>query len=320
MASREYLQITQESSYGTSDTPTVGTNSFFARLHEDDTFTGMEKPVLLPIPYGGGRTTPAQEVSDQKVCMFAFKTYLYPGAYSAMLLAWATGVINSGRSTPWVTTDASNLMPPGDLASLYFRHAYQRNDGTYKHLAYNGAKCLTYQLSASRQDPRWVFSCTGQAIGQNSDTITAPTETQYPTGCYLFSHTGGNVLLIDSGTTPRSQYDAISISGQNTMDPNWFESTKVQLIKFCGRSVTTTYGFHLKATPDDLALFQAVTPLKHSVSINNGVNSLAFDFKSNNYIQDVTRNLPLGRAYKQQVQVLNFWDASAGTDFTLTAA
>lgn len=320
MPSREYLQITQESSYGTTATPTVGTNSFYARLHEDDTFTAQDNPVQLDIPYGGGRATPADMVSDQYACTFAFKSYLYPGAYSATLLNWATGVINSPRDFPWATTDAGLVMPPGDLASLSFAHSYYVPDGTYKQLIFTGAKCLTWNVAASRQDPRFLFTCTGQAIKGNATTNTAPTETQYPLGPYLFSHTGGNLQLINTGSSMRTQYDSVSISGSNVMDPNWFESQYVQLIRFCGRTTTLDLNLYLKPSPDDLGFLQSKTALKSSLVINNGTNSLTFNFNSKNYLKAVTRNLAVGRVYKTRVRAQNYWDPVAGTDFTFTAA
>lgn len=320
MASREYLQITQETAYGTTPVKVVGTNSFYCRLHEDDIFTGQENPVPLDIPYGGGRTTPAQTVHDQKVCLFAFKTYMYPGEMLNTLCDWAMTPINTGRTAPWTTTDSAGVMPVGDLPSLTFGHGFEYSDGTVLELEYTGAKCLTWSVAASRQDPRFVFTCTGQAIKQNSVNITPPTETQYPDGMYLFSHTGGNLIIADSGSTARTMYDAITLSGQNTMDPNWFESTYVQLIKFCGRTVTMDVNLLLKPSPDDLALFQAQTDLTVSLAIDDGTNSLTFDFNDTNYFKSIARNLRVGGVYKRRARLQNFWDRTTGNDFSFTAA
>ena len=332
MPSREYLWVVPELSYGTPiGSPTTGTNAFYARLHETDSFSGQMNPVLLDVPYGGGRATPALQVSDQYTCTFSFKTYLYAGPYSALLCGWAMTPIDAGRTVPWVTTDSTYLMPPGDLASLSFYHAIQRADSTYDLRRYSGAKCLTWNISASRQSPIAVLSVTGQAIRDDLNAagvqayptgteFPAPTEVQYPTNPYLYSHTAGNLTLINSGSTVRTQYASLSLAGSNVMDPNWFESKYPQIIRFCGRTITLGANLFLTPTPDDLAFLQQKTQMKSSLVFNNGTNSLTFNLETNNYLKSVARNLPLNQVFKRQISVQNFWDATNSTDFTVTAA
>lgn len=328
---REFAMLVTESSYGTPKTsPVIGTDAFIPRLHESDTFTAQMTPVQVDIPYGGGWNTPADMVEDQFTCEFDFKTYLYPGAYSAMLLNWALTPVNAGRTTPWTTTDPNNLEPTGDLASLSFYHAYMRDDGTYDRRRYGGAKCTTWSITASRQSPVWMFTCKGTAARDDlngagtvayptSTEFPAPTETQYPLGPYVFSHVAGTWQAINTGSSMRSQYESLTLSGTNVMDANFWENRYVQNIRFLGRTVSLSSSIRMKATPDDLAFFQTATALKTSFTITNGTNSLAFNLGSKNYLKGVARSLAINKDYRRTINIQNFWDPVAAGDLTFTA-
>lgn len=329
MASREFLLIQEESSYGTPATQTIGTNAFYARLHQDDTFTGQMNPVLLDTMYGGGRATPAEQVSDQYLVPFNFTTYLYAGAYSAMLLNWAMTPINSGRTVPWTTTDANLVMPPGDLASLSFYHAFQQPDGTYDRRRYGGAKCLTWSIACSRAEPRAIFSCTGVAIRDDlngagsvaypdATEFPAPAENQYPFGPYLFSHTSGDLIIIDSGSTARTLYSSVGISCTNAMDPRAFEAKYMQLCKFCGRTTTLTFNPYMKPSPADLTFFQSKTVLTTSLKFDNGTHTVKIDLLTTNYMKSLARHLALDKVYERTISVQNFWDVANTGDIVLT--
>jgi len=327
---REFCMLVEETSFGTPiAVPVVGTSAFYARLHESDAFTGQMNPVLLDIPYGGGVAIPALQESDQYMVPFAFRTYLYAGAYSAFLLNWCMTPINSGRTAPWTTTDATYLMPVGDLASVSIYHAFQRNDGTYDRRRYGGAKVHSWNLSCSRQSPIAQLTINGQAIRDDLNAagaaaypdateFPAPTDAQYPTGPYLFSHTSGDLLVIDSGSTARTQYSSVTLASNNAMDPRWFESKYMILDKFCGRTSTLGAQFHLKPTPDDLAFFQAATALITKIKFDNGTHTFTIDFKSTNYLKSVTRSLPLNQVYQRSISAQNFYDTTAGLDLVLT--
>jgi hypothetical protein len=326
MPSREFLQLVEESSYGVTATPVVGTNAFYARLHDSDAFTGQMDITPLTIPYGGGRATPALMVSDQNVVNFRFHTYLYAGTYSAVLMNWLATPINAGRTAPWTTTDGSNLMPPGDLASLTFYHAITQNDGTIDRRKYGGCKAASWTLACSRQSPIALLNVTGQGIRDNvkADGATAgypdatefpaPTETQYPSNPYLFSHTSGQLTI----GSVRTQYNSVGFNVTNAMDPRWFESTYIQFIRFLGRTTTLTADMHLKVTPADITNWQSKTVQVMSLKFDNGVNTLKLDCLTNNFYTALGRSLPLNQVFARQVTLTNFWDTSTGNDLTLT--
>ncbi len=329
MASREFAMFTIESSYGTPKTgPVLGTDYFYLRLHDGDSFTGQMNPVLLDIMYGGGRATPAVQVSDEYRVPFTLKTYLYPGAHSATLLGWCMNVVNSGRTTPWITTDSNNLMPPGDLASIGIYHAVTLNDGTIDRRLYNGCKAHSWTLSCSRSDPRALLTVQGVAIRDNLNAagasaypdateFPAPAETSYPQQPYLFSQSAG-FFVLSTSTTARTQYDSVSISVQNAMDPVAFETNYVVLDKFCGRTSTLNANLHMKLSPADLTLLQAKTVTNNSLKLDNGTNTLKVDFLAKNYFKSVARTLPLNQVFKRAISVQNFWDPAGANDLTLT--
>src|SRR5262245_7600260 len=153
MAAREALMVVEETSFGTpKTTPTLGTHKFYMRLHQQAAWDPSAVPVHIPILYGGGSATQAEAVSDQVTTTARFAFLLYPGIHSAHLLKWAMTPINSGRTTPWTTTDAAGVMPVGDLASLSFYRAYLTEDGTtYRRERWAGMKCATWELSCQQE-------------------------------------------------------------------------------------------------------------------------------------------------------------------------
>jgi hypothetical protein len=332
MPSREYAWLVQESSYGTPiASPTTGTTAFYPRLHDSDGYTGQMNPVLLDIPYGGGFNTPACQVSDQYTTPFNFRTYLYAGNYSKFLMGWCLTPIDATRVSPWTTTDPTGIMPPGDLASISIYHAIMRSDGTYDLRRYGGAKVATWRLTCSRAAPIFLLNITGFAVRDdlNAAGVQAyptatefppPTETSYPCNPYMFSHTAGNLLLIDTGSVVRTQYDSVDIGSTNIMDAKYFETQYMQFYRFLGRTTTMNTLLHLKPTPDDLFFLQHKVQLTSKLVMNNGTNSLTFDMHTVNYLKTVARQLTINQVYKRNVSVQNFWDPLVPGDITLTAA
>src|SRR6478752_474542 len=122
---REYLYAVRESALGTVMTsPVAGTDSCYVRL-TDGFFAMAADPVMEFIPYGGGYAVDAEAVSDHYECKGTIKTKLYPGQAN-FWMTWCLNRINSGQTTPWVTTEL-----PGDLASLSLYHLVRRSDASY---------------------------------------------------------------------------------------------------------------------------------------------------------------------------------------------
>lgn len=329
MASREYACLVIESAYGVpKSTPATGTDRFYLRLDGANSFTMQALPLPGTIMYGGGRATPALYYSDQKNTVGRLTGIVYgsdAGVFAKTLLDWALTPVNSGRTTPWATTDASYLMPVGDLASMSIYHAKQQNDSTYDLRRYGGVKVMGGSLECSRQSPLLRFSFDIQGIRDDLNAagavahpdgteFPAPAETEYPTSPFLFSHTAG-ALKIGS---VRTQYDSVSLRFANAMDPKWFESTYITLIKFCGRTTTLAANLHMKATPDDLAAIQAGTAQDSELSWNNGSKTIKIDLLGANYFTGLGRDLGLNTVYKWDVTLTNFWDATTANDIAVT--
>lgn len=332
MASREYLLLVEEVSYGIPATKVVGTNAFYARLDDGNSFTCQMEPIFLPIMYGGGRATPALEVNDQFNCKGTFKTKLYAGPYSAMLCNWAWTPINAGRTAPWTTTDAAGLMPLGDLASLSAYHAFEDAAGNYQLKRMGGMKALNPKISCSRSSPIATFSTDfvcqrddlkgdGSAGYPDATEFPPPAETDYPSNPYTFHHTGGNFNLGGTSGSPtvRTQYSSLDISSANVVDPRWFESSYLIFARFLGRTSTLTSELHLKFSPDDLATLQTISPGFMSAEFNNGTHSLKWTYNAKNFITGLARNLPLNQVYSRTATVTNFWDPTAANDLVFSS-
>ena len=68
---------------------------FYARLDGGDSFTMRPRPVPVTVPYGGGFAIPAFTVSDKQMLEGTYKTKLYAGAFTQMLLQLACQQVNS---------------------------------------------------------------------------------------------------------------------------------------------------------------------------------------------------------------------------------
>lgn len=326
MASREFVWVVQEVSYGTPATATTNTNAFYMRLDGGNSFSMTTDPNPIFINHGGGRSTRALRVCDQFQTTGTLKTKLYAGAQSKMLADWGLTVINSGRTAPWTTTDSASVMPVGDLPSCSVYHAVQLNDGTYMRRRYSGVKVHGGSISVSRSSPvaeltlelqgiRDDQNAAGSTAYPDATEFPAPAETDYGTSPYLFSHT--STLLKIAATI--SQYDAVSISWQNIMDPKWFESTYPVLDRFTGRTLSLTADLHLKVSPDKRAAFQAGTAQDTELSFNNGTNSLKFDLNTKNFITKLPYELPLDKVFMQRLELQNTWDTSIPGDVVITS-
>lgn len=327
MPAREFAMIVKESSYGVPmASPTLGTDSFVLRLSGANAFTMQQTPVKGNIPYGGGYTTPACRYSGQVSHTGALQGELYAGAFAKFLCDWAFTQINTGRTTPWTTTDASYVMPPTDLASVSIYHAYQLNDGTYRRRRHRGVKVVSGSITATAQDQaaKFNFNLQGQGDDKNAagsvadpdaTEFPAPADTDYPCGPYLFTHTAGNFKI----ASVRTQYNSLAINFTNAMAPNWFEGKYASLVKFCGRDVKANVNLYLKASPDDEASYKALTSLDTELTFDNGVSWLKFDFGANNAWDALPRDLPINNVYSWNGVLQNYWDGTSATDFAVTA-
>lgn len=339
MAAREILYMVEETSFGTTKTsPSLGTHACYQRLDRDNTFGVIEQVPKIAIPYGGGVAIRAESVNDMAFVQGSFSFILYPGIFSAHLLKWALTPINSGRTTPWTTTDSAGVMPVGDLASMCFYHAILQEDGaTYTRTRYAGCKCQDITITAAAQGDARVWRVSGTLVGQrpvgnawdsssdpDATEFPLPAETNYPTGPYTFGHlaTGSATVTLgsSSGTNRAATCAAASLTVRNQLDIAHFTSRFPARINYFGRDVTAQFGLLYKVSPDDRASHRALTAQTVTLKIDNGVNSLQFALNGNNVIEPWARDLRNANIYMQQISYANQWSPGAANDLAFTAA
>jgi hypothetical protein len=319
MAAREFLLWVQESAYKTPvGSPVLGTNSLYIRLPDSNSFTGRPKPMVVKVKRGGGQATQAYTVSDKTECKFSLKTPFY-ASQAALLLPWAGQQINTGQTTPWVTTE-----PAGDLISASLYHGIQRSDGSIKRRVYLGAKVnswgfdfsgegqqgiLNFEIQASTPQGNQFDSSTDPSAG----TFAVPTDAQLPTDPYLFIHAAGNLTFGSS----RTQFEDFAFKSTNIMDARWFENRYANIIRFFGRDTTLSSSLYYKPTPDDRTAMEGLTTETVSLELNNSVHTCTVTMNAANIYSDTDDDLGIDKAYMQKVTVQNQYDSAAPGDFTL---
>lgn len=322
--SREHLALVREASFGTPvTTPVDGTDRHYIRMGESGAYQGLMVPLVGIIQHGNGRVGPACAYSDQYQLQGSLAGEFYP-AITDFLLGWGTTPINTGRTAPWVTTDATGAMPVGDLASVSAYHAVLEAS-TWKRRRPSGYKVGTFSLAASRQDPVWKFnaSLTGirddtNAAGVVAEPLTAeipdPTDSKYPCGPWLFSHLAGGLKI----GTLRTMFDAVTVTFTNTLQSHAFESRYPQLINYHGREIKIGVGLYRRPTPDDLSAFRALTAHEVVLTLSNGTQTLVMDFGDNCRWTSLNDERPMDDVYMWRGELTVFRDPVAGTDFTYT--
>lgn len=322
----EYLWLVEESAYGVPmAAPVVGASQFLVPLVDSNSFAMSEEPQFQEIKYGGGLDVVADVVADHRVCKGSLSTLGYP-ALTAFLLKAAVTKIDAAvapataNTVPWVTTE-----PAGDLASFTVYHMIRRRDGSLIVHGYPGCKVMSLEGSVSRQDPKLKLKLELMAqkeLPNAADGSAAPTppappaETDYPRGPYLFSHTGGNVLL---AATALTQYENLTFRVNNKVDARHWESKWIQTMGLKGREASADVDLLLKATPALRSDFLALTSRSLAVKFNNGVNTATIDYHGNNHLNKIPYDLPLGKEFTQKATWRNKWDAVAAADVTVSS-
>lgn len=324
MPVREYLALVQETSFGTPvASPSTGTTRIYPRLTSP--YQGLMKPVVGIIPVGNGYVGPGCAYSDSYAFTGSIQGELYP-SQTSFLLGWATTKINTGRTTPWTTTDAAGVMPIYDLASISGYHGVLEAS-TMKRRRGSGLKASNLTLAMSRQNPTVTFNAAFMGIRDDTNAAGAvadpdtteipdPTDSVYPCGPWLFSHAAGGLKI---GTT-RTLFDSITVQFANTLQSLSFESKYPQLINLFGRTITIQVSLYRRPTPDDLASFRALTAMDVQLVLANGTNTLTLDFGDYCRWTNLDEQLPVDSPYMWQGEITAFYDATAGTDFTFTYA
>lgn len=327
---REYLMYHLENSYGVAHlnagAPAAGEHGFI-RLEAGNAFNVRPVQQSLNIMYGGGYAVPVTRVGGNITCKGTLRTILHYSQANT-LLNWAMTSINTGRTSPWNTSDPSGIMPVGDLASLSLYHAIMASNGTFYRRAYRGAKVnglriecsaeaplaiATFDIETSKPEPNASFGGS-DTNAVNTTEFPAPTFADYPTDPCHFFHTAGGLFI---GAT-RTLYDSISIDIKNTIDRKYYETKWVAMLPCLGREARLKYKALLKASPDDRQTYEYSNTTNCSIKFNS-TNSVTITYNAQNRIDNPPADdLPLDRVYEQEVEFLNYYDNTANADITVT--
>lgn len=323
MSTREALYAVVESAYGTTKTtPVVGTDCWYFNLPDSDSFGGVMSPVMQEIAYGGGIDVPFDVVTDHYQTQLAWKGFVYP-TLDNFLLNLACQRINAGQTAPWTTTE-----PPGDLASASLYKLWLTRGGTTVRKRFAGAKVASLSLDCSRQDPKLRFTASlvakrevgnsvesGPPADPDGTEFPAPTDSQLPTGPYLFSHSAANLSVGGSAVT---NYQSVGLKVTNALDTLYFEGKFPSVVAWCGRRIELTFTRLLATSPDYRGFFQGLTAKATYLKFDNGTSSFKVDMGARCHLTAYAQQLGLGKEFLETVTITGKWDTSGGTDCTLT--
>jgi hypothetical protein len=333
---REFLMIVEESAYKTPvTTPTVWTTAttyglanaqaYYVRLDGGNAFTMRPRPVQVAIPYGGGVAIDAFRVSDKAEVKGQLNIKLCVGQ-APFLLSWAGQRINAGQTAPWVTTEV-----PGDLASCSIYHAIARPDGTVKRRVYLGCKVDSWNLAVSEDSTvstlqLGISGSTPQgnqfdsSTDPTSGTFPTPADNNFPIDPYVFLHMGGTSFVTYGGAV-RTQFTEMTITSANTLARRFYANRYIQLLRFMGRKTTVATKLQYPAAAqDDRTIYEGTLSETCSIELGNGTHSVTMGLNAQNVLNPLEDDLALADIYFQSSTSNNQYDATAGSDFTLTFA
>jgi hypothetical protein len=331
MASRHYLMILEESSYGTPALSTGAPSSnrySYIRLDQNNAFTMRPVGNRLELPRLDGYAGRGSRLVLPGGTFAGSLTTLLTYTQAKRLLDWATVQVNSGRTTPWVTTDSAGVMPENDLASCSIYEAIDK-DGTIERKAYRGVKVAGFKLACSAQSPQAILTLdlVAQKVDPDSNfggsDSTAPDATEFPepaasdfpTDLVVFQDTSGQLSIAST----RVLYESVDLSVTNAMDPYKGAAKFIQRLRFWGRSsATLAIKSILTSSPNDRTNYEANTSLDSSLAFVNGGLSITIDFNAANKIDaPPTDSLPNGNTFTQDAVLANYYDTSASGDLSI---
>lgn len=318
---REHVYAVVESAFGTPKTsPVLDTDACYFNLPESDSFTSVMTPVFQETPFGGGLDTPLDVQADNHQTNVSWKGQVYP-SLQWFLLKWALSPVGSSGTTPWTTTE-----PDGDLPSASLYHYWKPRGLTAVRKRVSGAKCMSLEISASRDDPKVKFSVQAAAIKEVGNTVDsssdpdatefpAPADTSIPTSPYLFSHSSSNLSV---GGAAITNYRSVSVKITNKLDVLTFEGKFPSVISFLGRRCEVTFQRLLTTATNYRTFFQGVTDKATYVKFDNGAKSFKIDLGAKCHVTAYTTQLGLGKEFLETITMTGRYSLSAGTDLTLT--
>ena len=314
---RRFLRISQEAVFGVF--PTSSPVQIEVRLDQPDAFQVMTKPEFWTIMSGSGFAVQAlfgSQVSPLGATLSIPLDY----AQAAFLLGWAGGIINTGQTSPWTTTEIA-----GDLASCSIEYGFTNTDGTLRRKRFLGCKIAAWGITCSRGAPVARLNLTiigstpqGNAFDASSDPTAGafpqPADSVFPTTPLLFQHLKSGLTI---GATSRSNFQSLGVNVTNRIKPYFDESRFANLIRFNGRNTVLNGISRLKATPDDRTAYESETvQATNSVEWNNGTHTVTLTLNSQCYFSSIGEQFPIDEEIYFAWALQNQLDTTATTDFT----
>lgn len=303
----QIVRFTKETTYNTfPTTPGAGTQQYFF-IPVDDAVTILPEPQFFQIRDAGvGNRVIVQNVGRVNVGG-DFQTYLFPSqmAYLKTLM------------------DLVGTAPCLDVASFAVDRGIYLEDGACGRAdrRYTGCKLGALTLSSDSTAQGSLFMLKGSVVGSTPRAITdtdlpVPALSAYPADDpYLFFQTAGKLTI----GSARTNYQSLSLSVGNVLQPFPDESKFYGRIGWFGRTVTLTAKLLYKSNADRLS-YEAGTKMDASLAIDNGITTTTFDLGGNALITSLSDSLPLGDYFTQTIAITALMDRTLGTptDFTIT--
>jgi hypothetical protein len=315
---RRFLRISQEAVFGVF--PTSSPVEYYVRIDQPGSFSVMHQPQFWQIMSGSGFCVPAlfgSQVSGLGMTLSIPLDY----ANAASLLGWACQVINTGQTSPWVTTEIA-----GDLASCSVELGWSNTDGTIRRKRNLGCKVAALSLTGSKDDPVMRLNLTligstpqGNAYDSSTDpsagAFPVPADSVFPASPVLFQHLKSGLTI---GNVARSNFQSIAFSVQNRIKPYFDESRFANLIRFNGRTTKLSGVSRLKATPDDRTSYESSTTIgsANTVEWNNGSHTITLTLNAQNFFDSIGEQMSLDEEIYYSWSLSNMLDTAATTDWT----
>jgi hypothetical protein len=300
---REAVRITPEVTPGVFDATATTTVRHIA-LTAGNVFTGRPTPRPFVLRDAGSSNRRVQTGFGSVGTDLRLRTPLWYSQVS-LLPFWCTPT-----GTPWelptFTLDHYMLLE-GSTTAIYSRYL----GCTGETLALTGDN--SPQGSVVMADMTFAFLAYDGTI-----TVTdfpEPTFSVYPwpTSIALMQHGAGNLSL---GGSSRTGWNKFSISYKNVLAKVYDESTYPQVISWRGRDVDFSFNLRHKTNADRVK-FLAMTANAATFSFTDSTTTVAFDFKSQNFLTGVADDTPLNDVHRQGLDYAAYVTA-ASTDATLT--
>jgi hypothetical protein len=298
---REAVRITPETTPGTFDA--LGTPIHIA-LTSGAAFPNRPVPRPFQLRDAGSSNRRVQTGFGSVGVGLKLKTPLWY-AQSGLLPLFCTPT-GTPLELPSFTLDHYQLLE-GSTTAIYERYLGCRGE-TLSLVGDN-----TPQGAVVMADMTFPFLSYSTAI--TATDFPEPTMADYPWpgSIVLMQHGSGGVSLKGSA---RVGWNKFSISYKNILAVCYDESAYPQVISWRGRDVD--FGINLRhkirADRDD---FLAMTAHAATLTFTDGTTTLAWDFKSNNFLSSVGDDTPLNDVHRQALEY-NCYVTAASTDATLT--